>query len=54
LDVNIAALRADNLDSTHRWRFITLGEEMLEIGHWKNTDFHPFFYTEKLSKTISH
>ena len=23
LDVNIAALRADNLDSTHRWRFIT-------------------------------
>jgi preprotein translocase subunit SecG len=24
LDVNIAALRADNLDSTHRWRFIAM------------------------------
>jgi hypothetical protein len=21
---------------------IFLGDEMLEIGHWKNTDFHPF------------
>ena len=21
---------------------IFLGNEMLEIGHWKNTDFHPF------------
>jgi hypothetical protein len=21
---------------------IFLGDDMLEIGHWKNTDFHPF------------
>ena len=21
---------------------IFLGDEMLEIGHWKNADFHPF------------
>jgi hypothetical protein len=26
---------------------IFLGDEMLEIGHWKNADFHPF-------STISH
>jgi hypothetical protein len=33
---------------------IFLGDEMLEIMSLEKYRFSPFFYTEKLSKTISH
>jgi hypothetical protein len=32
---------------------IFLGDEMLEIGHWKNADFHPFStLTESINQSI--
>ena len=37
LDVNIAALRADNLDSTHRWRFITTYTKSSAIRYLRKT-----------------